>query len=184
MLFVFVFWRKTLKMELPKYLLMFICASSLEALACLASEFYLEDYFYHLQSFEDTIGAGNYTNFKLTKNGNIRIYLQSLSGDADIYVSETNSKPTFEDYDLKSVTCGDDYVDIPDSFQRPTAIAIYGHPRQDESVFRCSVFLDRRDPSQSDIDIPQQGAGFDLEEDHPGWAFLFKVLEFILEVAL
>ncbi|XP_072165820.1 UPF0669 protein v1g209471-like [Diadema setosum] len=159
-----------------------VYAALLEISACFVHG--MEDYFYHLQTFEDVIGAGNYTYFKLTRPGNIRIFLQTLEGDADIYVSETTSKPTFEDYDLKSVTCGEDIVDVPDSFSRPTAIAIYGHPCCEESRFSCSVYVDTRDLSKGDMGLPPPGFEGDLEEEHPGWWFLLKVLEFILDVAL
>lgn len=173
----------TYKMKFPKYAVLLVYAASLEVWACLASE--LEDYYYLLQSFDDKIGAGNYTNFQLTRHGNIHICLQTLRGDADIYVSETNLKPNYEDYDLKSVTCGDDEVAIPATFKRPTAIAIYGHPRFDETRFRCSVYLDTRDLSQSDFDLPQQhGFESNVEEDHPGWMFLLKIIEFVLDAAL
>lgn len=168
------------KMKFSMYVTLLVCAVSLQIWGCLSIE--IENYFYHLQSFVDDIGPGNYSYFKLSRQGNVRIFVETLKGDADIYVSETNSKPTFEDYDFKSVTCGEDYVDIPDSFKRPAAIAIYGHPRFSETKFRCSVYVDTRDLAQNDPE--QQHFDTTEEEELTGWHFLLKILEFVLDVAL
>nr|XP_054759700.1 UPF0669 protein C6orf120-like [Lytechinus pictus] len=170
-------------MNFFKYALLLMYAVSLEIRGCFSME--PESYFYLLQSFVDDIGPGNYSYFKLSRQGNVRIFVETLLGDADIYVSQANSKPSFEDYDFKSVTCGEDYVDIPESFKRPTAIAIYGHPRYPETRFRCSVYLDARDAAQNDANFPEPHR-FDTpeEDEHPGWLFLLKILEFVLDIAL
>ena len=65
---------------------------------------------YLIQSFTGKIGSGNYSYHKLTAEGNIRLLLESTVGDADLYLSESTLKPDFDNYDLCSVTCGDDEV--------------------------------------------------------------------------
>ena len=82
--------------------------------------------------------AGNFTYYTLRQTGHIRMELYSLTGDADIYVSDaTNERPTFmfEEHMLSSATCGLDVVDIPESFSRPVHIGVYGHPNYSNTTF-------------------------------------------------
>ncbi len=53
------------------------------------------------------------------------------NGDADLYVSESIGKPSFElsEHSSSSATCGRDEVDLPRSVSRPVHVAVYGHPR-------------------------------------------------------
>ena len=44
---------------------------------------------YHvIHSSEGAVGAGNYTYYKLNQPGTLRLVLNPLSGDPDIYISE------------------------------------------------------------------------------------------------
>lgn len=43
------------------------------------------------------------------------------AGDADLYVSDTVKKPTYDNYEVKSTTCGEDLVDISE-LNRPVYI--------------------------------------------------------------
>lgn len=48
------------------------------------------------QSVAGEVEAGNFTYYTLRQTGHIRMELYSLTGDADIYVSDaTNERPTF-----------------------------------------------------------------------------------------
>ena len=88
-----------------------------------------------LHEFQGAVGAENYTYYKLTIEGNLKIYLHTLSGDSDIYISDTTLHPTFEDYSLHCATCGEDSVDITPETKRPIGIGIYGHPSHDKSEY-------------------------------------------------
>ncbi|ESO86165.1 hypothetical protein LOTGIDRAFT_129614 [Lottia gigantea] len=89
---------------------------------------------------KSVIGAENYTYFQISKPGSHRIDVVSLTGDADLYVSDKTTYPDFENYDLKSTTCGTDSVDVPSSFQRPLYIGIYGHPNYENSTFQLNIY--------------------------------------------
>uniref|UniRef100_H2SSL4 Chromosome 6 open reading frame 120 n=1 Tax=Takifugu rubripes TaxID=31033 RepID=H2SSL4_TAKRU len=65
------------------------------------------------------IGAGNYSYLRLNHDGRIILHMQSLKGDADIYVSDKTLRPSFDTYKLQSVTCGQDVVIVPRDFVRP-----------------------------------------------------------------
>ncbi|XP_075228903.1 UPF0669 protein v1g209471-like [Lycorma delicatula] len=99
----------------------------------------------HLQSVLQTVsgevGAGNFSYYSLMYIGPITLFLYSSEGDADLYVSQEISKPTFEpdSYCLQSATCGVDIIDIPKSFQRPVSIGVYGHPSHDISTYVLKV---------------------------------------------
>uniref|UniRef100_A0A8C5GSH7 Chromosome 6 open reading frame 120 n=1 Tax=Gouania willdenowi TaxID=441366 RepID=A0A8C5GSH7_GOUWI len=67
------------------------------------------------------IGAGNYSYLRLNHDGRIILHMQSLKGDADLYVSDKTLHPNFDTYKLQSVTCGPDMVVVPGDFTRPVA---------------------------------------------------------------
>jgi len=71
------------------------------------------------------------------------ILLQSLVGDADLYVSSNLMSPTFmlHEHELHSGTCGTDFVDIDSSMKRPIAIGIYGHPSYLRSEYVMKVIF-------------------------------------------
>ncbi|XP_046400909.1 UPF0669 protein C6orf120 homolog isoform X2 [Ischnura elegans] len=74
-------------------------------------------------------------------------------GDADLYVSQFLSKPTFDPlaYCLHSATCGVDVVHIPKSFRRPIGIGIYGHSSHEVSLYTLDVILRERNGDIGEI---------------------------------
>ncbi|XP_008314408.1 UPF0669 protein C6orf120 homolog [Cynoglossus semilaevis] len=92
------------------------------------------------------IGAGNYSYLRLNHDGRIILQMQSLKGDADLYVSDKTLQPSFDTYKLQSTTCGQDVVVVPVDFVRPVGIGIYGHPSYLESEFEMRVFYDQAVP--------------------------------------
>ncbi|XP_069116823.1 UPF0669 protein C6orf120 homolog [Argopecten irradians] len=100
-----------------------------------------------IQTINDSIGAENYTYYKVTGVGRLRLELVSIKGDVDLYVSHITLSPTFNDYELKSTTCGVDIIEIPAYLERPIGVAVYGYPvKANESVYSLSVyFVDKYD---------------------------------------
>ncbi|XP_014486737.1 PREDICTED: UPF0669 protein C6orf120 homolog isoform X2 [Dinoponera quadriceps] len=95
-----------------------------------------------LHYVSDDVPGGSYKYYSLTYDGYIKIRLTSLSGDADLYASQTTTKPTYEldHYCLQSTTCGEDIIFIPKSFKRPVSIGVYGHPSHEISKYTLLVF--------------------------------------------
>ena len=96
------------------------------------------------QSVSGDVEAGNFTYYTLRQTGHIKMVLYSLTGDADIYVSDaSNERPTFmfEEHMLSSATCGLDVVDIPASFARPVHIGVYGHPNYPHTDFNMDGII-------------------------------------------
>ncbi|KAM8947853.1 UPF0669 protein C6orf120 homolog [Pelodytes ibericus] len=96
-----------------------------------------------LHVVQGQIGAGNYSYLKLNHEGKIILEMQSLTGDADMYVSATTLHPSFDEYELQSTTCGLDVITVPHLFSRPVGIGIYGHPSYMESEFEIKVYYDQ-----------------------------------------
>ena len=94
-----------------------------------------------LQNVPGKVGAGNYTYFQLNFQGALLLELETLEGDADLYVSEKIQRPTFEleEHSLSSWTCGRDAVFIPKTMTRPIYIGVYGHIRYEQSVYIMSA---------------------------------------------
>ncbi|KAE8601729.1 hypothetical protein XENTR_v10013774 [Xenopus tropicalis] len=109
---------------------------------CLTDEEIPEEWLL-LHVLQGQIGAGNYSYLRLNHEGTIILQVQSLKGDADIYVSSLTLNPTFDDYELQSTTCGLDKITIAHHLSRPVGIGIYGHPSHMESEFELKVYYDR-----------------------------------------
>jgi len=94
-----------------------------------------------IASIDGIVGAGNYSRYTFSEKENSQLVLTTIAGDADLYVSDVHSEPTFdfENHELSSITCGVDMVDLPTSLKRPVNIAVYGHPRYEASRFRLEV---------------------------------------------
>ncbi|XP_049510571.1 UPF0669 protein C6orf120 homolog [Panthera uncia] len=140
------------------------------------------------------IGAGNYSYLRLNHEGKIVLQMRSVRGDADLYVSDSTLHPSFDDYDLQSVTCGPDAVSIPAHFRRPVGIGVYGHPSHHESEFEMKVYYDRTvepspfgeaayadgtGPSQRPASAPEDAPP---EEESVLWTVLISVLKLVLEI--
>lgn len=108
----------------------------------------------------EEVTAHNYTYYSLSYEGHIRIYLYSISGDADLYVSQYVTKPTFDPglNCAQSTTCGVDVVDIPRSFRRPVGIGVYGHPSHEKSEYRLEAYYVDEKLDSDDVDIRSSGS--------------------------
>lgn len=89
------------------------------------------------------VGAGNYSYYTLQQDGSIIIFLESLQGDADLYVSDKTKRPTYEldQHDYQSVTCGLDIVKLLHLSGKPLTIAVYGHPSWSVSYYSLEVYV-------------------------------------------
>nr|XP_019967451.1 PREDICTED: UPF0669 protein C6orf120 homolog [Paralichthys olivaceus] len=137
------------------------------------------------------IGAGNYSYLRLNHDGRIILHMQSLKGDADLYVSDKTLQPSFDTYKLQSATCGQDVVVVPGDFVRPVGIGIYGHPSHQESEFEMRVFYDQTVPqnpfdagllSKDGHEQEQSPQAADEKEGSIVWTILIGLLKIILEI--
>lgn len=106
---------------------------------------------YHvIESISDTISAGAVIHYTLSSTNPMVVILVSEVGDVDLYASPThmNSKPSSEDSEISSASCGLDVLPLimSDSVQKYT-LAVYGHVHYDKSVFSLYVI----EPSREDI---------------------------------
>lgn len=133
-----------------------------------------------IQTFYGEIGAGNFTYFTLKKEGDVTLLLDSMEGDADIYVSQDNLKPDFDNYDLKSVTCGEDVVTIPSYYKRPIGISVYGHVYAPLSKYTMKVLMDYSVGDESE----RHSSESEEPEESLIWTLFVNILKIILEVLL
>ena len=92
-----------------------------------------------IQTVSGTMYAENFTYYKLSGQGWLRLELHTLKGDVDLYVSGLTLHPSFAEYELKSDSCGMDVVDIHSTMKRPVGIGIYAHPFHFQSSFRLDI---------------------------------------------
>ncbi|PIK45866.1 hypothetical protein BSL78_17265 [Apostichopus japonicus] len=140
-----------------------------------------------LQTLKGEVGAGNFTYFKLTKEGPIQLVVKTLEGDADIYVSDSTSKPTFKNYDIQSTTYGDEVIDIPSSSKRPVAVGIYGHPFSDLTLFQMDIYWLFTEDSDKEMyshysGLPSFSEEHSEDEESLLWTIIINFLKILLEV--
>uniref|UniRef100_A0A914VXR0 Uncharacterized protein n=1 Tax=Plectus sambesii TaxID=2011161 RepID=A0A914VXR0_9BILA len=89
----------------------------------------------------DEVGGGNYSYYSINAAGYVTILLDSLKGDADLYVSSRRKEPRFalDSHEYHSTTCGIDRVDIGHLVPRPLYVAVYGHPSNEVTRYRLLV---------------------------------------------
>ena len=134
-----------------------------------------------IQSIAASVGGGNFTYYSLTQEGTVTLILDSKLGDADIYVSETNSKPDYMNYDIQSATCGQDLVTIPKDYKRPIGIGIYGHVYHPLSKYVLTVVLDY-DWTISKSEHHFYSQGEDDNGETPLWLIFVNILKIVLEI--
>uniref|UniRef100_A0A8C4NK08 Uncharacterized protein n=1 Tax=Eptatretus burgeri TaxID=7764 RepID=A0A8C4NK08_EPTBU len=159
---------------------------------------YDEEEFLHtwnlLQVVEGHVGGGNLTHLRTQQKGRLLLRLETLSGDADLYVSDHTLQPSYDDYALQATSCGLDSIVVPTHFHRPLGISVYGHPSFDESEFLLAVFLDpiiSEDPfsDASEQDNNEKDGSKHMtehmgsdDEDSVLWTLFVSLLKIILEV--
>lgn len=135
---------------------------------------------YLLYTFTGIIGAGNYTYYKLTREGDVRLVLTSVKGDADLYISDRVLTPSFQNYGLCSTTCGEDTVDIPAEFHRPVGIGVYGHVFHEESRFKLDVYVsgDSTDYTKTHTHSKQTVQ----EEESILWSIFVSIIRIVIDI--
>jgi Putative cytokine, C6ORF120 len=143
-------------------------------------------------TFANQVGAGNFSYFKLHREGVVRLELKTTSGDADLYVSSATLSPDYRNYELSSATCGDDEVLIPADMQRPVGVGVFGHPSHDVSQFVLSVYFsyDEADLESVTLNLDSSqrstsSAQTQLDADQPEsllWSIFVGLLKIILDI--
>lgn len=138
-----------------------------------------------LQTFTGEVGGGNYSYFTMRKEGEVTLILDSLKGDADLYVSQSTLKPDYEHYDLQSTTCGRDIVTVPKDFKRPIGIAVYGHVHSLQSEYMLTVIIDYI----GEVDTGNTLWGMESDDNHEKqesvlWVIFVSIIKIIFEIIL
>lgn len=102
------------------------------------------------ESLSNSVSAGNVIHYTLASTSAVVVVLVSNEGDADLYASPThiNSKPTSDDHEIGSTSCGLDI--LPLIMSRDVGkytLGVYGHVRYEQSSFSLYVI----EPSEEDI---------------------------------
>ena len=155
--------------------------------------------FVHVQSFEGEVGAENFTYYKLVLEGHVLVQLQTIKGDADLYLSTDTLQPTWMDYTLKSDTCSHDVVVVDKYLDRPVGIGVYGYVHYPKSKYLLSVHVDsskhhyypENNPivkkSAEKLKTTNTKASSVIEKDEEEsmvWTVFVGFLQFVLEVLL
>lgn len=159
-----------------------------------------------VQEVSGSVGAGEYSLYKVELTSPLALVLVSDRGDGDLYVSLSEEPPTFELYDYASQTCGADVVvlSVMDETARIAKAGVYGHIRYNTTEYRLylikcegdSEFTDvhkiANDPVLMNIIKRLQLSGKGSDESSHFWTslgdwilwLLINILEFGMEVFL
>ena len=141
---------------------------------------------YLLNSFRQEVGGGNFTYYKLAREGPVTLVLESIEGDADLYISEQTATPDWENADLQAVTCGTDEIDVPGNMKRPVGVGVFGHPSFEVSVFDLLVYVSDEDDAVlgSNHNGKQSGGHRETSEDEESilWTIFVSILKIILDI--
>ena len=118
-----------------------------------------------LQTLHATVGGDNYTHYRLSTQGRLHIVVESVVGDADLYISDTTLSPTFDDYAIQSNTCGREEVEIPSGMKRPVGIGIFGHPNYVHTEYQLSIYFVTQ---YDDTDYAQLSKQYDIVDGEDG----------------
>lgn len=158
----------------------------------------------YAEHFQETllgaVGAGNYSYYWLPNPGTVILHLSTFEGDADLYVSSKNLKPTFdiENHELQSTTCGLEQVNVSPVYDRPLSIAVYGHPSHDISFYELKIdvfdppedtdlhpdFHEAKKPHSRPTSPPNisEKEDRDYEEQSVFWTLFLRVLQVMLDL--
>lgn len=141
---------------------------------------------------EGVVAPANYTRYELKFEHPMRIVLESVEGDADIYFSYNDKDVSFhlDKHDASSATCGLDYIDVA-SAPRPSYLAIYGHPSKNTSSSYRMLVIVSPDGTFEQPEVIHQWMELierdreDGQDTHPIYIeILSGVLEIIAQVLL
>ncbi|KAJ0169727.1 hypothetical protein K1T71_014333 [Dendrolimus kikuchii] len=157
-----------------------------------------------LDTVVGAVGAGNFSYWQLGHTGPLLVELTSLTGDADLYVSDS-LRPSYEvdRNNFSSVTCGHDMVHIPADFPRPIGIGVFGHWSHSLSSYSIQVFLDtstvlseeqlqaieraqRSSGEKTDMDKKSEKQAYKKQEEAPKPRFLrfLDLVDMIFEMIM
>jgi len=91
-----------------------------------------------INTVADSVNANEQKHYKLSEPGDFRIVLKTIKGDTDLYASEDGYDEA--DFQMQSITYGDDEIFISKSMQRPITIVIYAHPYYPHSSYILKFF--------------------------------------------
>lgn len=140
-----------------------------------------------ISSFTGSVGAGNYSYYTLHQKGTISLILETFLGDVDIYLSKTNERPTYADYDLESTTCGIDIITVPTDFPRPLHVALFGYSTAVTSKYKLTAIEDFEGVYEESSPEQVASAGDSNGEEPESfksllWTIIVGILKIILEV--
>ena len=89
------------------------------------------------------IGGGNSSVYAIQRPGSLELVLESVEGDADLYVSARTEHPGWplDAHEWQATSCGLDRLRIPASATRPLHISVYGHPSAPSSSYALLIRL-------------------------------------------
>ncbi|CAF0962788.1 unnamed protein product [Brachionus calyciflorus] len=146
------------------------------------------------------LDAGNWSYYKYTQKYQFRLVLESLNGDCDLYASDKVPYVDYSNYDLQSITYGNDEILIESSMRRPIYVSVYAHPyyanckynlRQYREENEYNSYKEHSESLKHDDDDDKQEVKLDTKNDEESedkenffWWLFINLIEILAEVIL
>eukprot|EP00118_Oscarella_pearsei_P027006 m.310644 g.310644 ORF g.310644 m.310644 type:complete len:177 (+) comp53437_c0_seq1:209-739(+) len=143
-----------------------------------------------LRILRGRIGGDNFTYFPITPKFDLTIVVDTLSGDADLYVGEDNQKPHYLDcsYSMTSATYGREMLAIPkESLKKPIVIGVLGHVSSPVTEYRLAVLAGLLTGDEvTEVLGSADDINFDMEEkeNSPILDVIITIVKLLLEALL
>ena len=95
-----------------------------------------------LQTLRGRVSGDNFAYYPITPKFDVTIVVDTLTGDADLYIAEDDRKPHYRDlsYNMSSATYGREIVVVEvGSLKTPIVIGVLGHVVYSETSYQLSV---------------------------------------------
>jgi len=112
-----------------------------------------------------------YDFYVFSFNSPLTFELSTHAGDADLYVTQGSSNPTYYDYDMISATTGVEVIQIPETFSSPVRVGVFASAQ----YYNTSYVL------QVTSDEPLMGIRRNHKDKDASWTW-GDVFWFILEI--
>lgn len=143
-----------------------------------------------IHAIQATIHANNFTYYRLETKSQFTIVVDTIRGDADLYVAEEDRQPHYQnlDYNISSITCGRELVVVSDTLKRPIVAGVLGHEQYPVSEYRMAVL--RGEMTAADaakivlLPDPKNRQSTTSEKQSLLWDVISFMLKLVLEILL
>ena len=138
-----------------------------------------------VRAIQASVYAKNFTYYSMQIKSQFTVVLDSIKGDADLYISENDRQPHYQnlDYNISSNTCGRELIVIPDTLKRPIVAGVLGHEQYLISEYNMVILMGEVHPDDAaKIVAPAPDSNSKQSKSDEKQSLLWDIVSFILKL--